>query len=264
MTWQLLAIKLTTTPALIAAATLIGRRWGTSLSGWIAGVPLTTGPLALYFALEQGVPFASRAALGILTGVISLTAFCAVYARLASLGSWLPATIAALVAFSIVTAVSRIVAPGLPVAAGVATIAILLTLVSLPAAARSSLPDRFYRWDIPARMAIATVTVVVLSAAGPALGPQLAGLVAPVPVFVGLMTVFAHRIEGASAAIEVLRGAVLGTFGFGAFFACLALILPDAGVGAAFLAALAANVVTQAASFWLLRLITSGGCRGCI
>jgi hypothetical protein len=35
----LLVIKLLLTPVLIALATLVGRRWGAALGGWLAGCP---------------------------------------------------------------------------------------------------------------------------------------------------------------------------------------------------------------------------------
>jgi hypothetical protein len=39
-----LLLKVVVTPALIASATLAGRRWGERLSGWLVGLPLTSLP----------------------------------------------------------------------------------------------------------------------------------------------------------------------------------------------------------------------------
>jgi len=50
----ILALKLVLTPALIAIATLAGRRFGPSISGWLVGLPFTSGPVSLFLALEQG------------------------------------------------------------------------------------------------------------------------------------------------------------------------------------------------------------------
>ena len=52
-----------------------GRRWGPAVGGWLAGLPLTSGPVSLILALEQGPEFTARAALGTLFGLISLAAF---------------------------------------------------------------------------------------------------------------------------------------------------------------------------------------------
>jgi hypothetical protein len=65
-----IALKLILTPILIGSASLAGRKWGAALGGWLVGLPLTSGPIALFLALEQGTAFASRAALGILFGLV--------------------------------------------------------------------------------------------------------------------------------------------------------------------------------------------------
>jgi len=57
----ILALKLVLTPALIAVATLVGRRFGPSISGWLVGLPFTSGPVSLFLALEQGTTFAAAA-----------------------------------------------------------------------------------------------------------------------------------------------------------------------------------------------------------
>ena len=81
----MLLLKLLLTPLFILIVTLIGRRWGTLVSGLLVGLPLTSAPVSLFLAIEQGTTFASRAALGTMTGTISVAAFCLVYSWL-SLG----------------------------------------------------------------------------------------------------------------------------------------------------------------------------------
>jgi len=46
-----LALKLVLTPAVMVGATLAGRRWGGAVSGWLIGLPLTSGPLVFIVAL---------------------------------------------------------------------------------------------------------------------------------------------------------------------------------------------------------------------
>ncbi|MDQ0904628.1 hypothetical protein QFZ22_000613 [Streptomyces canus] len=43
-----------------------------------------------------------------------------------------------------------------------------------------------------------------------ALAPHLAGLLSPFPVFGVVMAVFTHRTHGASAAVSVLDGLIMG------------------------------------------------------
>jgi hypothetical protein len=73
-------------------------------------------------------------------------------------------------------------------------------------------------WDLPARMLIAAAFVVLLTTYAAALGPQLSGLFSPFPVFGLVIAVFTHRQLGARAAGRMLRGVVLGSLAFGAFF----------------------------------------------
>lgn len=103
-----LALKLTLTPILIAAATLAGRRWGPAIGGWLVALPLTSGPVAFFLVLDQGAPFAAAAAVGSLLGAAAEAAFALVYSRTASRG-WVAALVAGSLAFA---AIALVVGPG--------------------------------------------------------------------------------------------------------------------------------------------------------
>jgi hypothetical protein len=77
----LLVLKLTLTPLFIGLVSLAGRRWGPAITGWLVGLPLTSGPVILFLAMERGEPFAAKAAKGAIMGLISVAAFCLVYGR---------------------------------------------------------------------------------------------------------------------------------------------------------------------------------------
>jgi hypothetical protein len=85
---NILVLKLVLTPALIAAASLAGRRWGHAVSGWLVGFPWTTGPVAFFVALERGPSFATATALGALAATIAEAAFCLVDAYAARRAAW--------------------------------------------------------------------------------------------------------------------------------------------------------------------------------
>ena len=108
-------------------------------------------------------------------------------------------------------------------------------------------------WDLPARMAVATTLVVAVTAGASTLGPRLSGLVATFPIFATVLTVFAHQVQGAAAARQVLRGLLMGLYGFAAFFAVLSLLLSRASVPIAFLAAGLTAMLIQGISFKLMR-----------
>ncbi len=81
-------------------------------------------------------------------------------------------------------------------------------------------------WDLPARMAVATVFVLLLTTFANALGPQLSGLISPFPIFGTVLAVFTHRQQGPLAATQLLRGIVVGSGAFAAFFLIVGGFLP--------------------------------------
>lgn len=250
-----LILKLVLTPTLIGAASLAGRRWGPAVSGWLVGFPFTSAPIALVLALTEGPSFASTAAAGTMAGGISQAAFGVVYAAVALRGGALASLAAACAAFAVSTALLRLAA--LPLAALVPAVGIGLALAprlmpTMPDASRAravTLP----RWDIPARMVVATAFVLALTGLAPALGARLTGLLAPFPLYAAVLTVFAHRLEGTGAAIAVLRGLLSGLFAFAAFFLVVAALVERAGIAPTFAAALVVVLAVQGLALLILR-----------
>ncbi|MFH1183597.1 MAG: hypothetical protein V1755_00965 [Chloroflexota bacterium] len=252
---NLLLLKLFLTPALIGLASLAGRKWGHAVSGWIVALPLTTGPIIFFLALSHGAAFAADTAAGILAGVFSLVAFTIVYGAIALRWTWLPTLMAASAAFFVMTAILRpIHVPLVPLWAAVLA-ALLLSIRLLSRPADSGLQTQMLpaAWDIPLRMLIATGFVLLITGLAPAVGPHLAGLLSPFPLFTAILAAFAQHQHGAAAAVSVLRGLHLGLFSYASFMFTLALLLLPAGIPAAFAAAMLIVIVFQAASLRLLR-----------
>lgn len=252
--WAGPALKVVLTPVLIGAASLAGRRWGTAVSGWLVGLPLTSGPVALFLTLEHGDAFAAAAAAGILAGTISQAAFSLAYAWLATRLPWPPALGGATIAFAAATlALSPLVLPVVFLfLLAVAVLTLTVQLLPPSAAARSGV-DATPRWDLPARMVFATGFVVLLTGLAPVLGAHLTGLLSPFPLYAAILAAFAHSRLGAAPATAVLRGLLFGLYGFAAFFLVLALLLEPARAAFAFAVAAAVGLVVQGGSLWLLR-----------
>lgn len=249
-----LLLKLLLTPVLITLASLGGRRWGAAVGGWLVGLPLTSAPVAVILTAEHGADFAATAALGILGGAASQAAFAVAYARTASgvrqSGAVGLSCLAGAAGFAASTVMLNGVALPLLGMVAVALGALVLGLSFLATGSLSEPGDvvvRMPAWDLPARVVVATGFVVLVTGIAGAAGPRLAGLITPLPIYAAVLTVFAHRSHGATAAVATLRGLVLGLFAFVAFFAVLAAVLPRVG-WAAFLPALAATAAVQAAS----------------
>jgi hypothetical protein len=247
-----IALKLILTPILIGSATLAGRKWGAAVGGWVVGLPLTSGPIALFLALEQGTAFASRAALGTLFGLVSVAVFCLAYSWLAFRLSWLSATFAGWFAFFVTTFVLQKPSLGLmPTFIGVLVV-LAVVFKLLPAKAGSLVVTTPPRWDVPARMVIATGFVLLLTWLADKLGARLSGLLAPFPVFATILAALTHRFQGAAAASRLLRGVVLSSFSFAAFFLVIALMIEPAGILPAFMCATLAALTLNVGSLLLL------------
>ncbi len=250
-----LILKLILTPALIGGASLAGRRWGPAVSGWLVGLPLTSAPIAVFLALEQGPAFAASAAVGTMEGAISQAAFCLAYGWLAFHGGRLPAIAMSVLAFALATALLERVTLPLPalflvVIAGLGAALWLMPARRAGIGAASAPPPA---WDIPARMMVATVFVLLLTGVASTLGPRLTGLLAPFPVYAAILAIFAHHLQGPAAATSVLKGLLLGLFGFAGFFLVFAGLVEAVGIVSAVAMATAVTLACQAAALWALR-----------
>ena len=250
-----LLLKVVVTPALITAATLAGRRWGDRLSGWLVGLPLTSGPVVFFLALDQGARFATEAALAVLLGTISQAAFAVAYARVAVRSGWPAATAAGGVGFALATVgFQQISLPALPAFALVTASLILAALLMPRRKSQRPVAATPPRWDLPLRIVVATGLVLLLTGIAPAIGPHLSGLLSPFPVYAGVLAIFAHRQGGGSAANDVLTGLLFGLLSFGAFFVVIAGGLSRLGIGAAFLGATVVALLIQGLTLRATRL----------
>ena len=245
-------LKLVLTPVLIATASLAGRRWGHVISGWLVGIPFTSGPITLFLFLEHGASFAANAALGSMVGVLATAAFAVEFSSVARRGGRIVLSFAAgLIAFAVIgwAAQDLAIAPIPLYAISAVVLIVALRLVPDPGAtATVPLP----RWDLPARMVLATVLVIAITSGAGALGPRLSGLLATVPLYASILAGFGLQLVGPAAAIRVWRGLLFGLFGFGAFYLVLATSLESIGI-AAFAVALAVAIVMQAVTLRILR-----------
>jgi hypothetical protein len=99
------------------------------------------------------------------------------------------------------------------------------------------------RWDIPVRMAAATAVVLAITTLAPVIGPHLAGLLSPFPVFGAVLALFTHHTHGPASGTAVLDGLIMGLAAPAEFFLALALALPQLGFVSFALASLAALIV---------------------
>jgi hypothetical protein len=192
--------------ALVAAVTLIGRRWGARAAGWMSGLPVVVGPILIVLALQHGGDFAARAANGALIGLLTVPAFVVTYAwasrrtkwPLALAAGWIPAAAIALAIES--TAAAPLVS-------------LLLVGVALTAAA-AALPASGttapVRGELAIRCALTAAVVWTSTQSAALLGPELSGVVASLPLLAAILATFTHAQAGSAAAATLLRGMLTG------------------------------------------------------
>jgi hypothetical protein len=242
-------MRLLLSPALIGAASAVARRWGPDAGGWVAALPLTSGPVLLVLALERGTPFATEACAGIVLGIAALTAYVLTYGWASRRWGWAASGALGCVAYvACIWPLSHVRAPLVVVFAIVAAIVVL---------ARRLMPhDRIARasvvlpvWDIPLRMAIAGGLVWGLAQLADVVGPRGSGLLAPFPIAVTIMSTFTHRHEGSASARRFLRTLLTGLVSFAVFFLAAGVLLPILGIARAFVAATLGALATHALSW---------------
>lgn len=249
---SLLAIKLIVTPLVVLAASLAARRWGDAVGGWLVGLPLTSAPVSVFLAIEQGPAFAAQAADGSIAGVVSQAAFCLGYAALARQGAAV-ALGAGTLAYA--ASAAALVAAGLPaaplLAAAVAGLVLVHWLIPRRLIAVSAASAGW--WDMPLRMAVTTALVVGLTSAATTLGPEASGAAASFPLIGASIAAFAHWRQGPEAGVAVMRGMASALYAFAAFFAIAGAALPRMSLLAAFALATAGGLITQGATLHLVR-----------
>jgi hypothetical protein len=243
----LLAVKALLAPSFVVGASLAARRFGPTVGGLLAGLPVVAGPILLVYGLEHGRSFAAAAATGTLLGLVSLTAFVVVYGRLARNVPWPVSLLAGWTAFGVCTAAFSTLSIEASIALALACAGFLCGLLLLPRPHGRWRPGVAPRaWDLPLRAGCALALVLALTAAAGWLGPQLSGLLAPFPIIASVLATFTHAQQGAEEALRLLRGLLTGFFAFALFCATLALALVPAGMAVAFVLATAVACLTQA------------------
>lgn len=248
-----LALKLILTPILIAVASIIQKRQGGVAGGIVAGLPLTSAPVSVFLAVEYGPAFAAAAAVGTLLGVVAMSGFCAVYVLCARSLRWLYALLLASMACVAITLLMSFAPQRLDVGAAVAfpSLVALIVLTGTPASEAPALEPVW--WDTPARMIVAALAVVSITAAATFVGPTWSGLLATLPVFAAVMGVFSHRHAGPDAAHAVLRGILVGALGAAAFFLAVAALVGHTSITITYVVAVSAALGAAALSHLVFR-----------
>ena len=243
----MLALKLLLVPAFLALITLAGKRYGPAVAGWLAGLPVLTGPILFLLALENGPAFAGAAAVVSLSAVFGAVAFILTYARVCAHRS--PAV--SLLCGVAVWCCAALLLHRLPLNLVVSLVIALLSLALAPKLfPRISAPlsiSPLPKWELPLRMLAGAALTLIVTSLAASIGPSWSGLFAVFPVMAIVLAVFSHLTSGPAFAATLLRAMLWGLYSFASFCLALALLLPQQGAAISFPAAIAVTIVVQLA-----------------
>lgn len=248
----MLLFKLTVGPLLITLVTLVSRRFGPAAGGWLVGLPLTSGPISVFLALEQGTAYAATSAVASMVGTGTVSLFCLAYALCAARLS-LPATL--LVSLTTYFAsVALLACIPFTVGTGLVAIALLQGLclwLAGPDDPHAPPAMAAQWWDIPLRMLVIVGVILAITGLAHCMGPGDVGLLAPFPAFACILAVFLHAQTGYNALHRFLRGVIATTWGVIGYFLVVALCLERMSVLATYVLAVVVALGLNACVIWL-------------
>ncbi len=224
-----LLMRLILSPVLIACATLIGRRWGPSVSGWFTGFPFISAPISLVLAIQSGKEYAAEAAVGTLGGQSCVCVFAVVYLFTSRKFNWRLSSVTSILFFLFAAYGWKSFSPGLPVSLAVLLLITFFSLWLSNVSDETTGNKQTSWWDLPARMALACAMVFTLTGVSGLIGAKWSGILSALPVFGLILASFTHMQEGSGAVGKLLRGSILGSFGIAIFYLIVAIFLPLTG-----------------------------------
>ena len=240
---MLLLLKVVLVPALVALASVLARRYGPALGGWLVGFPIVAGPILGFLTVEHGAAFGARAAFASALALTATVLFAIAYAWLARRMGWAVCLLLAYLVWFAVAALLRLLPSAPWLAATLPLAAVLLGPLALPRPAQVAPRHSAPRWDLPARMLATATLVLAITGLAERLGPQLSGLLTPLPCATTVLTLFTHVQDGPSALPDLFRGLFRGLISFIAFCTTVGLGVEALGVLAAFSSAVAVGLV---------------------
>jgi hypothetical protein len=240
----MLAAKVAAAAIIVVTASRATERAGPMLGAMIATLPVSTGPVYVFLAIDHGAAFISESARTSVAATAATAAFVAAHAfgaqRFATPASLALATVAWFtVAFALQLHEWTFVEAFL-LYAGVFAVAIpglrrFAVAVKAPPVPRA-------RFDLALRALLVAAVVVATTFASHAFGPAMTGVLATYPVvFTCLVLILQPRCGGPFTASVLVNG-LKGLLGFGLALAMLHLAAARLSATAALLLALAVAV----------------------
>jgi len=217
----MLALKLGLVAASVLLASLAARRFGHTVSGTLAGMPMIAGPIMGFVLLQPPMAHARAIALATLVSLPAMVLHLVLFARSASRLRWPAALALANAAYLALGALLTALDPPPVLASVAALVAPAIGLACMPRLGGARLAVTIPRVELALRVvsALAMAAAILLGAA--VFPPAVSGLMLAIPITGNVLPCFTLPRDGAGATAALLVGFVRGLFGFAAFFVAL-------------------------------------------
>lgn len=253
--WLSLLFKAALTATIIVTASLIVERGGPFLGAMIASLPTSVGATYIILALEHSPQFISDSAVGSLAGNVAGVIFAAVYALLAQNRSLVISLGGALLAWFAAASLLQFVGWGIwgTIALNAVVVTITIAATARARTAPVTKPETKSRpYDIPARAALVSLFVIVITAISHSIGPFASGLFAAFPMAMSSFIVILHPRIGGRATSNVIAHAQVPMLGLILAFVIVHALATVTGVWVALFLGLLASVMWNA-FLWVQR-----------
>ncbi|WP_072387220.1 hypothetical protein [Hyphomicrobium sp. CS1BSMeth3] len=249
-----LAVRMVSVAVFIVLVSLISERVGPFFGAMVASLPVYTGPVYLFLALDHPPEFLARAAVASVAALGVTPIYLLIYGLFARAGHSMPLSLLAGLAAWIVCAVliqfhdwSLIEALlfGVPIFAVATLLAPRFTdAIPLKAGER--------RWsDLVVRVLLVTIVVGIVNALSPFLPTQLTGILSIMPTITTSLIVVLHGRIGGPATAALLAHSIGGLIGM---FSAVALVAATVAVWGP---ALSLSLALAVCVAWNLMLIAA-------
>lgn len=248
----MLLVKCLSAPLLIVAATLITRRWGPIWGGMFTSLPLMSGPISVFLALEQGASFAALSARASMLGFVAMGAYCLAYRHVSRRMFWLPAMLLSATAYfgtaALLEPLTR--STWLSAVVSVAGLTLVIRLLGRPPACCGHISSPW--WDLPLRVAAIAAMVLLVTGMAQMAGSAWSGFLSTFPIFTALMASFTLAEGGPDATAMLLHGVCVGLYSSVAFFLVLALVVEHLSIAPSYVLAVLISLAVNALIIFIL------------
>lgn len=211
-----LLLRMAVTAAFVVTASVITERSGPLIGALVATLPVFTGPVYVFLALDHDTAFIAASALAALPINAVIMAFGMIYAMMAQRHSALASFGTAILAWLALVSLAHSMNWSL---VGALAINALVCAICLPLAQRYRkvvMPPIRRRWyDIPLRALLVALMVATVVGLSSRVGPAVTGILAVFPVVSSSLMLILHPRIGGRATGAVLANGLWGMVGFG-------------------------------------------------